>query len=68
MKKARQILSLVLALVLTVFVLDAAYRGLGPLPPLGPAFNPSTGVWSMAKTAKLPTTQSQTLPQLIKPV
>jgi penicillin G amidase len=39
-------------------VLYAAFFGAGPLPALGPAFNPATGAWTMAADA---TINSQTL-------
>jgi penicillin amidase len=39
-------------------VLYAAFAGAGPLPALGPAFNPATGAWTMAADASI---ASQTL-------
>jgi penicillin amidase len=41
-------------------VLYAAFAGAGPLPALGPAFNPVTGAWTMAADAAN-SSQSQTL-------
>ncbi len=39
------------ALVVSAAVLYAAFLGAGPLPALGPAFNPVTGAWTMAQDA-----------------
>jgi len=41
----------VLALIASGAVLYAAFFGAGPLPALGPAFNPATGAWTMAQDA-----------------
>jgi penicillin G amidase len=41
------------ALVVSGAVLYAAFFGAGPLPALGPAFNPVTGVWTMAQDAQV---------------
>ncbi|MGZ3382268.1 MAG: penicillin acylase family protein, partial [Isosphaeraceae bacterium] len=43
----------VAALVVAAAVLYAAFFGAGPLPALGPTFNPLTGAWTMAAAAKL---------------
>lgn len=56
------------AAVLTAAMLYAGARGVGPLPPLGSAFNPGTGVWRMATDAKRPTTQTLHLQGLQQPV
>lgn len=39
-------------------LLFLAAKGAGPVPPLGPAFNPGTGVWSVAADAKLPSART----------
>ncbi len=39
------------ALIVSVALLYACFFGAGPLPALGPAFNPSTGAWTMAADA-----------------
>ena len=39
------------AIVASVAILYAAFFGAGPLPALGPAFNPVTGAWTMAADA-----------------
>jgi len=49
---------LVAALLVSAAVLYASFMGAGPLPALGPAFNPSTGAWTMAADAQV---ASQTL-------
>jgi len=41
------------ALVVSAAVLYAAFFGAGPLPALGPAFNPVTGAWTMAAEAQV---------------
>ncbi|GMA51325.1 beta-lactam antibiotic acylase [Alicyclobacillus contaminans] len=46
------------AVIFSGGVLWLAGRGIGPLPALGPAFNAGTGVWTMAKTAQPPTTET----------
>ena len=48
-----RILNLAVALVVSAAVLYAAFFGAGPLPALGPAFNPSTGAWTMAADAQV---------------
>ncbi|MDQ2922908.1 MAG: penicillin acylase family protein, partial [Candidatus Dormibacteraeota bacterium] len=50
--------NLVAAAVASAAVLYAAFFGAGPLPPLGPTFNPATGVWTMAADS---TIKDQTL-------
>jgi penicillin amidase len=44
----RRIINAVAAAVVSAAVLYAAFFPTGPLPPLGTAFNPVTGVWTMA--------------------
>jgi penicillin amidase len=44
-------LNLLAALLASAAVLYAAFFPAGPLPALGPAFNPATGAWTMAATA-----------------
>src|ERR1700704_1080984 len=51
-------LNAIAAAILSAVVLYAAFFGAGPLPALGPAFNPATGAWTMAADA---TINSQTL-------
>ncbi len=68
MKRIKSIISLILALAFTGLVLDAGVRGIGPLPALGPAFNPVTGVWTMAQGARTPRTETLNLPGLNHPV
>ena len=42
--------------------------GAGPLPALGPAFNPATGAWTMAADAATVQSETLTLPGLQQPV
>ena len=46
------LLNLAAALVVSAAVLYAAFFPVGPLPALGPAFNPTTGAWTMAADAQ----------------
>lgn len=68
MTRRGPLISLVLALIFSAFVVFAGYAGLGPLPPLGPTFNPETGVWAAAAGSKTPSTQSLSVPGLDHPV
>lgn len=68
MKRLGQAVSLAAALVFTGVVLDLAYRGVGPLPALGPTFNPATGVWTVATGAQTPKTRTLRVSGLTKPV
>jgi penicillin amidase len=52
----------------TLVLGDVAAFGGGPLPPLGSAFNPGTGVWTAAKDAELPRDTSLRVPGLQQPV
>jgi penicillin amidase len=54
------VINVVAALIVSAAVLYAAFAGAGPLPALGPAFNPVTGAWTMAADAAN-SGQSQTL-------
>jgi penicillin amidase len=56
--RARSTVNLVVAAIVSGAVLYAAFFGAGPLPPLGPAFNPATGAWTMALDA---TVRNETL-------
>jgi penicillin G amidase len=60
--------NLVVALLVSGAVLYAAFVGAGPLPALGPAFNPATGAWTMAADAAPVESQSLTIPGLQQPV
>lgn len=68
MSVRRRVLSLVLSLILSALVLDIALFGIGPLPPLGPTFNPATGVWTSLQGAKSPASQTLQVPGLKRPV
>jgi penicillin amidase len=52
-RPTRRAVNAVAALVVSAAVLYAAFIGAGPLPALGPAFNPTTGAWTMAAAAHL---------------
>lgn len=56
------------ALVVSAALVAVCDKGVGPLPPNGPTFNPGTGVWTAAEDAKLPTSQTLHIPGLNKPV
>ncbi|TMD93239.1 MAG: penicillin acylase family protein, partial [Chloroflexi bacterium] len=52
-RRTRQFVNLAAALIVTAAVLYAAFFPAGSLPALGPAFNPSTGAWTMAADAQV---------------
>ncbi|MCL6452948.1 MAG: penicillin acylase family protein [Alicyclobacillus sp.] len=56
------------AAVVLAGLLYAGGRGVGPLPPLGPAFNPGTGVWRVAADASPPHTETLHVEGLEQPV
>jgi len=56
------------AALATAAVVYAGARGVGPLPPIGPGFNPGTGVWRVAADAKQPVTQTLHIDGLDKSV
>ena len=58
---------MIAALIVSAAVLYAAFGGAGPLPALGPAFNPVTGAWTMAADAAVGS-QTLRLAGLDKPV
>lgn len=57
------------AIVVSALVLYLSFFGYGlTLPPLGPAFNPATGAWTMAADAAPPSSETLHLAGLIQPV
>jgi len=66
-RRGRPLLNLAAALIVTAAVLYAAFLPAGPLPALGPAFNPTTGAWTMAADAQV-TDRTLRLPGLQQPV
>ena len=58
----------VASLVFFLLIMAVASVGFGTVPALGSAFNPATGVWSIARTAQLPKTTSLHLVGLNHPV
>ena len=65
--RSRSALNVVAAIVASGAVLYASFFGAGPLPALGPTFNPSTGVWTMAADASV-TNETLKIAGLEKPV
>ena len=65
--RVRSLLNVVAALIVSAAVLYVAFFPTGPLPALGPAFNPTTGAWTMAADAVI-TDRSLSLPGLQQPV
>ncbi|MFL5562598.1 MAG: penicillin acylase family protein [Gemmatimonadaceae bacterium] len=51
-----------------VVMLVLCARGVGPVPPLGPLVDPSTGIWAMPAVAELPRTSEVTVPGTRAPV
>ena len=49
----RPLINLAGAILVTAVVLYVAFFPAGPLPALGPAFNPTTGAWTMAADAQV---------------
>jgi len=57
------------AVVVSALVLYLSFFGFGlTLPPLGPAFNPVTGAWTMAADAASPSSETLHLPGVVQPV
>ena len=56
--------NLLAALLVSAAVLYVSFVGAGPLPALGPTFNPATGAWTMAADATAPVNQTLTIPGL----
>ena len=59
--------NLLASLVVAGAIVYVSFVGAGPLPALGPAFNPTTGAWSMAADAQI-TSQTLHLNGLSQPV
>ena len=60
--------NLLAALLVSAAVLYVSFVGAGPLPALGPTFNPATGAWTMAADATAPVNETLTIPGLAQPV
>ncbi|HZK73753.1 MAG TPA: penicillin acylase family protein, partial [Clostridia bacterium] len=56
------------ALLVSAAVLYVSFAGAGPLPALGPTFNPSTGAWTMAADAAPVQSETLKIPGLQQPV
>jgi len=63
----RSFINLAAALIVSAAVLYVAFFPTGPLPALGPAFNPTTGAWTMAADAQV-TDRTLSLAGLEQPV
>jgi len=63
---ALRAINLVAALVVAAGLYYVGANGAGPLPPLGPAFNPGTGVWTAATDARPPHNETPRLAGLDK--
>jgi penicillin amidase len=63
----RRLINLIVAVVVASGVVYVAARGAGPVPPLGPAFVPGTGVWTAAADAQQPTDSTLHLHGLTDP-
>jgi penicillin G amidase len=61
------IVNVLVAAIVSVAVLYAAFFGAGPLPSLGPTFNPTTGAWTMAADASI-SSETLRIAGLEKPV
>jgi penicillin G amidase len=63
-----RLINLIVALLVTAALVDVAARGAGPLPALGPALVPGTGIWTAAADAQQPTHTTLHLAGLQAPV
>ena len=52
-RRAGPFVNLGAAVIVAIAVVYVSFVGAGPLPALGPAFNPATGAWSMAADAQI---------------
>lgn len=66
-RKAIQGVNLLASVAFAAAVVYVSANGIGPLPPLGPAFNPGTGVWQTGADAQLPTSQALSIAGLDQP-
>src|SRR5438270_6042458 len=64
-RRVRPWLNLALAAFVAVSIVVICARGSPPLPPLGPALNPGTGVWTAAADAELPQNGTIHIPGLV---
>jgi penicillin amidase len=58
----------VAAAVVLIAMLVLCARGVGPVPPLGPLVDPSTGIWAMPAVAEIPRSTEVTIPGTRAPV
>src|SRR5436309_880300 len=62
--RLRRVRSVALAAFVAIGLGTIAAVGSSPLPPIGPAFNPGTGIWTSAADAQLPKNQTLHVPGL----
>lgn len=61
-------IALLLALAFSMLIAVIGTAGIGTTPPIGSTFNPGTGVWSVIRTAQLPTNSELVIKGLNAPV
>ena len=64
----RRTARLLLAALVLALLTYVGFRGLGKAPPLGPLLDPAKGVWSLARSAELPSRSRARIPGLAAPV
>ncbi len=67
-RRTRSTVNVIAALLASAAVLYVSFVGAGPLPALGPAFNPSTGAWTIAADAAPVQSDTLTIGGLSQPV
>jgi penicillin amidase len=67
-RRPLRIVNAFVALLVSAAVLYVSFVPTGPLPALGPAFNPATGAWTMAADAAPVHNETLTIPGLQQPV
>ena len=67
-KRIWAILNLLISLSVTGLLCYVAARGLGSVPPLGPALNPNAGIWNTAQNAQFQSQETLHFPGLQQPV
>ncbi|HTT51392.1 MAG TPA: penicillin acylase family protein [Streptosporangiaceae bacterium] len=65
---AWRVIRVLIPLLVSVVLLGVLAFGYGPVPALGPALDPTRGVWTSASGAALPTSGTLALPGLAHPV
>jgi len=65
---ARRVLRVLIPVIVAAAVLGVLAFGYGTIPGLGPALDPSRGVWTSASGGELPHSQALAVPGLDRPV